>query len=309
MKLSKPKFWATKKSILSLFLMPVSKLLLIFSTIKQKISTEKDFDIPIICVGNIFIGGTGKTPLSIEIANQLKNSRKVAIIKKYYKEHRDEHRLINAKTDCLVLDSKRSLAIDKAQSNGFKVAILDDGFQDYSIKKDLNIICFNSNQLAGNEYTFPSGPLREKLESIKRANIIIINGHINKVFEEKIIAISSDVKIFYSKYIPSNIEQFKNKKIFAFAGIGNPENFFQTLNENSLNLQKTLAFPDHYKFSKTEIQNMVNESRKENLELVTTEKDYYRIQDFGFKEIQYLKIDLKILERERFFSQIMSVIQ
>jgi tetraacyldisaccharide 4'-kinase len=277
--------------------------------LKKKNSVERNFNIPVICVGNIYIGGTGKTPLSIEIANQLNKLKKTAIIKKYYKEHKDEHELINAKTNCLILDANRSLAIEKAKKNGYKIAILDDGFQDHSIKRDLNILCFNSNQLIGNGYTFPSGPLREKLESIKRADIVIINGRKNKIFEETIINISRDINIFYSEYVALNIKQFKNKKICAFAGIGNPENFFKTLSDNNIHLKKTFSFPDHYEFSKTEIANIINYSKKESLELITTEKDYYRIRNFGFKNIKYLKIDLKILKKEKFFHQIMSTVQ
>lgn len=309
MKISKPKFWETQKNIFSFILTPISKFLLMYAFLKKKNSVEKNFNIPVICVGNIYIGGTGKTPLSIEIANQLNKLKKTAIIKKYYKEHKDEHELINAKTNCLILDTDRSLAIEKAKKNGYKIAILDDGFQDYSIKKDLNILCFNSNQLIGNGYTFPSGPLREKLESIKRADIVIINGQKNKIFEETIINISSDINIFYSEYVALNIKQFKNKNICAFAGIGNPENFFKTLNDNNLHLKKTFSFPDHYEFSKTEITNIINYSKKENLELITTEKDYYRIRNFGFKNIKYLKIDLRILKKEKFFHQIMSAVQ
>ena len=151
--------------------------------------------------------------------------------------------------------------------------------------------------------------MREKLESIKRADIVIINGRKNKIFEETIINISRDINIFYSEYVALNIKQFKNKKICAFAGIGNPENFFKTLSDNNIHLKKTFSFPDHYEFSKTEIANIINYSKKESLELITTEKDYYRIRNFGFKNIKYLKIDLKILKKEKFFHQIMSTVQ
>ena len=111
MKISKPKFWKTQKNIFSFILMPISKFLLMYAMLKKKNSVN----IPVICVGNIYIGGTGKTPLSIEIANQLNKLKKTAIIKKYYKEHKDEHELINAKTNCLILDANRSLAIEKAK--------------------------------------------------------------------------------------------------------------------------------------------------------------------------------------------------
>ena len=194
--------------------------------------------------------------------------------------------------------------IEEAESKRFDIAVLDDGFQDYTIRKNLNILCFNTQQLVGNNFTFPSGPLRESLQSIKDSQIIVLNGEKNIEFEKKITSISNKVNIYYSQYNPSNISLFKDKKIFAFAGIGNPDNFFQTLVENNIKLEKKLAFPDHYNFSKAEIQKMVDFSIRNNLKLVTTEKDYYRIKNYGFRNIHYLKIELEIFEINKFLNEI-----
>ena len=309
MKILKPKFWGKKNNLISILLLPISFFLQILSTIKKKITIEHSFKIPIICVGNIYLGGTGKTPASILIANELKkHKKKPAIIKKYYSGHIDEHNLINNKIDCLFLNKQRSKGIIAAKNSKYDIAILDDGFQDYSIKKNLNILCFNSNQLIGNGLTLPSGPLRENLNAIKKTQIVLINGNKNESFEKKILDISNKVKIFYSKYLPTNIEEFKNKKLFAFAGIGNPNNFFSLLTENKLNIEKKLEFPDHYTFKKLEIERMANESLKNDLQLLTTEKDYFRIKDFGFKNIKYLKIKLEILEKDKFMDQVLSFI-
>ena len=125
-----------------------------------------------------------------------------------------------------------------SEKNNFDLAILDDGFQDKSIKKNFNILCFNSNQLIGNGLVFPSGPLREGLSSIKRANVVVINGKKDNSFEKKINNVSKNIEIFYSNYEPINIKEFQRKRIFAFAGIGNPENFFKMLVENDIDLQK-----------------------------------------------------------------------
>ena len=111
--------------------------------------------------------------------------------------------------------------------SSFDTVILDDGFQDVRIKKDMNIICFNQNQLIGNGLTLPSGPLREKLSSLKNADVIIINGKKDKKFEEKLVKINEKLEIFYSCYKPINLDQFRNAKLMALAGIGNPENFFE----------------------------------------------------------------------------------
>ena len=284
MKILKPKFWERKNNLIALLLLPISFFLQLLIIIKKKLTFEHSFKIPVICIGNIYLGGTGKTPLSILIATELKkHNKKPAIIKKYYSEHADEHNLINNSLDCLFLSKQRSQAINNAEKKHYDVAILDDGFQDYSIKKNLNILCFNSNQLIGNGMVLPAGPLRENLNAISKSQIVVINGNKNKIFEEKILSISNKVKIFYSKYLPENIDEFKNKNLFAFAGIGNPSNFFKLLTDNNLNLQKKLVFPDHYKFSKLEIQKMIDESNKNNWELVTTEKDFFRIKHYGFK--------------------------
>ena len=229
-------------------------------------------------------------------------------MRKYYKNHKDEHRLIKEKTNSLILNSSRSAAIKEAEKNNYDAVILDDGFQDYSIKKDLNILCFNSNQLIGNGLLFPSGPLREGMSSIRDAKIIIINGKTNKEFEKKIFEISNNTNIYYSKYLPLNTSQFKGKKILAIAGIGNPDNFFETLKENHLDIQKTISFPDHYEFKKEELEKIIEEARQNNWEIVTTEKDYYRINILGFKNIKYLEIELKILDKEKLISQILRYI-
>jgi len=307
MKILKPKFWEKNNNLISLLLLPISFFLQLLIVIKKKLTIEHSFKIPVICIGNIYLGGTGKTPLSILIVKELrKHNKKPAIIKKYYPEHIDEHSLINDSLDCLFLDKQRSKAVDSAEKEQYDVAILDDGFQDYSIKKNLNILCFNSNQLIGNGMTLPSGPLRENINAIKKTQIVLINGNKDELFEEKILSISNKVKIFYSKYLPENVEEFKNKNLFAFAGIGNPSNFFKLLGDNNLNVHTKFAFPDHYKFSKLEIQKMIDESLKNNFELVTTEKDYFRIKHYGFQHIKFLKIKLEILEKDKLINQILN---
>ena len=306
MKFLKPKFWESRSNILAILLSPISLLFYFLTSLRKSFISPKKFKIPIICVGNIYVGGTGKTPVSIMIANILKtNNKNPAIIKKYYKDHEDEHKLINNITNSLILNKNRVAAIEKAERENFDVGILDDGFQDHTIKKTLNIICFNNRQLIGNGLVFPAGPLRERLSSLKRAQIVIINGEKNKIFEEKILNISKNIKIFYSEYLPINIEQFKNKKLFAFAGIGNPNNFFELLSRYNLNVQKKISFPDHYEFKKKEIEQITRDAVNNNLDLITTEKDFYRVKDYGFKDLRYLKVDLKIEEKNKFITEVL----
>lgn len=308
MKISKPNFWNKKNNIISYCLLPVAYIYQMLFFLKKKFTYEISFKIPVICLGNIYIGGTGKTPLSILIAEELIiNKKKPAIIKKYYYNHSDEHNLINAKLNCLFLNKKRTAALRDAINKQCDFAILDDGFQDYSIKKDLNILCFNSEQLIGNGMTIPSGPLREKLNSIKKSDIVIINGKKNQIFENKIKSISKKTKVLYSKYIPTNIKDFKNKNLLAFAGIGNPLNFFKLLTDNQLQVKKKIEFPDHYEFEKMEIQKMIDLADKENLQIITTEKDYFRIKKFKFKDINFLKIRLEIEKKNELINHILNL--
>ncbi len=301
----KPQFWSKKISLFAVFLWPISLIYRLSYYLKTVFTREVKFKIPIICIGNIYLGGTGKTPLSILIAEELKKTGKIpAIIKKDYSNHFDENSLIKTKTKSLYLGENRKIALDKAINDNCNVAILDDGFQDFSIKKDLNILCFNSKQLIGNGMVIPAGPLREGINSIKRADIIIINGQKNCKFEKKLFKKFKNLEIFYTKYIPININEFKKKKLFAFAGIGNPNNFFDILIEENLYIQKKTSFPDHYNFKEKDIKDIINYSQKNNLQPVTTEKDYHRIKNLGFKNIKYLKVRLSIFNNDKFFKKI-----
>ena len=307
MKLFKPFFWETN-NIISILLIPLSLLVRLSIFIKKTFIKKLTFKIPIICIGNIYIGGTGKTPLSIFLAQELKSmGKKPTIIKKFYKEHQDEHDLIKINFNSLILNKKRSEAIDEAIQKNFDTVILDDGFQDYRIKKDISILCFNQNQLIGNGKVIPAGPLRESFSSIKNAQIIIINGQKNLHFEKKILKENSKLSIFYTKYKPQNIEELKRKKIIAVAGIGNPINFFNLLSEYKFKIDKTIAFPDHYQFSKSEILDILNDAKKNDCQVLVTEKDYYKIKKYDLKEVKFLKVRLEIDNKLDFLKKIDSI--
>ena len=309
MKFYKPNFWKKKYyNIYSLILLPISIIIQFLFFIQKGIITPKKFNIPVICIGNIYIGGTGKTPLTLELYNILKSMNKnPAIVKKFYKNHYDEIELIKQNVGNLFTNSSRKKAMDEVQNKNFDVAILDDGYQDCSIKKDLKILCFNEKQLIGNGHTIPSGPLREKLSSIKKSQIVVINGNENKNFENKLKKIFKDINIFYSRYISEIPKEFNNKKFLAFAGIGNPENFFDTLREYGLNVNKSKIFPDHYSYKKNEIENLLDLANKNKLDLITTEKDHYRLKKLGFN-INYLKIKVQIEKKDKFEKLIKSYI-
>ena len=299
-KLLKPEFWSGSYiNFYSLILLPISIFIQVLIFIKCKFTKKNRFSIPIICIGNIYIGGTGKTPTTLKIYQILKKlGKKPVIVKKYYKNQLDEIDLIKSNTKNIFTAKKRRFAIEDAINKKFNTVILDDGFQDHSIQKSLNILCFNSSQLLGNQHTIPSGPLREKLKSIKRSQLILINGKRNAKFEIKLKKIHNKIKIIYTKYVPKNLKNFKNKKYLAFAGIGNPKNFFDLLDSFKISTKEKVYFPDHYNYSKSDINKLIAQAKKKKLKLITTEKDFYRLKKIGYKNIEYLSVELKI-ENER----------
>jgi len=190
----------------------------------------------------------------------------------------------------------------------FEVAILDDGFQDPSIKSDISIICFNEKQWIGNGFVIPSGPLREKLTALKRCNYVFINGDQNLELEKTINQFNPKIKIFYTQYKLINLDDIKNKKVLAFAGIGNPTNFFDLLKNNNIEIIETLNFPDHYNFKKIDILNLNKKAKELNACLVTTEKDYFRLNNEDKKNINCLKIKLLIDKKEEFINELKKII-
>ena len=306
MKLYKPKFWNFKNNLITIFLLPISYVVEGFNFLRKRLNYINTFRIPIICVGNIYIGGTGKTPTSILLAKELtKKGKKPAIVRKFYKSHHDEYSLITKNFTNLITNKDRASAINNALQIGCDSIILDDGFQDHKIKKDINILCFNLKQKVGNGYVLPAGPLRENLNSLINAHIIILNGERDKIFEKYILKYNKKLSIFYSKYIPEKIHRLKKKKVYAFAGIGNPQNFFDMLENNNVMVAKTKVFPDHYQFNKKEILKILKDAKRNKLKIVTTEKDYSRIKHLNFKEIECVKVSLRIIGKDKFVKKIL----
>ena len=305
----KPKFWDKNKiSFFSILLFPVSLLIKVLSLFKRFVIKTNQSSIPIICVGNIYLGGTGKTPLCIEIFLILKNlNMNPVFVRKKYDSFQDEADL-QKQVGPVYQNKKRIEAVKEALQNKANVAILDDGFQDFSINKNLSIVCFNKKQWVGNGLTIPSGPLRESLSALKRANCVVINGEKNRDIENKIFSKNKEIKIFYTKYRAKNISEFKNKKVIAFAGIGNPENFFDLLKDNKIDIEEEIKFPDHHEYSEETLENLINKAKENNNILLTTEKDYFRIAENYKQNISFLKIEVEIENRNQFIDQIKKII-
>lgn len=298
MKIKKPKFWDyNKPNIISYILWPLSLFLQFLSNLKLLIVSKKKFkEIKTICVGNIYVGGTGKTSLSLMIYDiLLKNKIKTCFIKKYYSDQKDEQKILENKGK-LFNFSKRELSLEKAIKENYDVAIFDDGLQDKSIEYDLSFVCFNNLNFIGNGLTMPSGPLRESFKNIKKYKYIFLNGNMENIknIREKILETNSNAKIFEAKYIPMNINEFDlNEKYLVFSGIGNHKTFLSMLKNNKMIINKDIEFPDHYNYSEKDLKNILKISKNNNLKILTTEKDFFRI-NIKLNEIKFIKSKLEI---------------
>ena len=300
MKIIKPKFWRNL-NIISLLLYPLSLITFFVNQIKKQ-SFKKEYSIKTICVGNLSVGGTGKTSLVIEMQKQLsKKNRKITIIKKKYSNQYDEISLIKKKGKLLV-HKERKVALSIAQKKGFDLAIMDDGLQQKNIKYDLKIACFNSQEGFGNGLLLPAGPLRENLYELKNYDLAFINGEKKNIqLTKKLKSINKNLKIFEGKYQPINLKKLKNKKNYLmFCGIGNPQEFENTLEKYNFRIKKKIFFPDHYKISKKELIKIKKLAKANKLNIITTEKDYFRLENYERNSINYLQVNLKIKKIKQF---------
>jgi len=179
--------------------------------------------------------------------------------------------------------------------------------QDKSINYDLKIVCFNNVQWIGNGFLIPAGPLREGIKSLKKYDAVILNGDSskNKFIKKTIKKISNKLKIFESYYKPVNLNKFNIKKNYVvFSGIGNNNNFTTLLKNNSFNIFKNFNFPDHYSFKSSEINNIIKYAKNNNCKIITTEKDFLRLDDKFKNKMEYLKIEIKIKKYDTFYKYI-----
>ena len=216
--------------------------------------------------------------------------------------------MIKGKSINLIAERSRLNALKSFSENNYDVCILDDGLQDYRFKKDIKIFCFDQNDFIGNGFLLPAGPLRETFDTIKDADFILIKGEKDSKLENQLIKYVNINKLYYVDYSPKNINDFKNKKILAFAGIGSPENFFSLLKKSNLQIFKTLSFPDHYNYKLSDLKKINFLAEKDGLKVLTTEKDYYRLKHFNLNNFDYLKIEYKIDNEKKFQDEILKIL-
>ena len=302
MQFIKPKFWDLKKpNLLSYLLLPFTIPIRINNILLELKSKKKDQRIKTICVGNICVGGTGKTPTTIKLY-QLLNQQgyEVVTANKNYKKHLDEKIILEKKTETISSRDRQEI-IDKAISMKKKILIFDDGLQDKKISYDIEFVCFDQKNWLGNGLLLPSGPLREKIRSLKKYSCVFLkkNGEdiSNKI--QLIKDINPNIKIFYTHFEPLNIDQFdKSEKYLIFSGIGNPNDFKSLLIKNKLNIIDEIIYPDHYMYNESDIIRIKKHANNLGAKIITTEKDYVKISHLDKEDINLLEVDL-IIENEK----------
>jgi len=310
MSIKKPKFWDYKKpNIYAYILYPLAFIIKIISFLIIKLSKKnrKKTKIKTICIGNIYVGGTGKTSLSLKINEILKQKNiKSCFIKKFYRTQIDEQKLLKDKGE-LFLSHKRINAIFEAEKYNYDIAICDDGLQDSSIDYDIKLVCFNTINWIGNGMTLPSGPLRESINNLKSYEHVFLNGNLEniEILKKQILKINPKINIYLGKYEPINLDQFNNNENYlVFSGIGNHQTFVSMIGNYGLNVIKDLEFPDHYQYTQNDINQILVEANNLNCQIITTEKDYYRLKNLKNEKIKYLMSELKIINEEKIISLI-----
>ena len=297
----KPEFWDYKNpNLLSKILFPFTfpvRVSNFFFKYFPKINNKKIIS---ICVGNIYLGGTGKTPTTIKLYNLIRKlEKKIATGKKFHSSHQDEIKILKKKT-FLISKKSRNEILKYAVKKGKKIIIFDDGLQDKYIDYDIKFVCFDSLSGFGNGNLIPAGPLREDLLSIKRFDAVFIKKIKKK--NQKIIndikKINPRIKIFNTQFKIKNKKNLNlSKKYLVFSGIGNSDGFYKFLKNENFKISKFLKYPDHYKYKNDDLKKIIDIAKKQSSSIITTEKDFTKIPEKYKKKIKYIEVDL-IIENE-----------
>ncbi len=313
-----PKFWyedSINSKIKSIILFPLSILWILFNRLKSLFTKVYNSKLKVVCVGNLTVGGTGKTPYAIytfKILRELgynpvfltrgyKGTHKgpIEVNKSHTYNDIGDEALLLSKIGTTIISKNRSLGakfIEKHKKK-FNVIIMDDGLQNNQLNHDIRFLLVDKNLKFGNKLCLPAGPLRQTLKSgIKGVDRIVITGS-NKINDINLFKIFN-IPIIETKTRVINAPKIQNKKLFAFCGLGNPNKFYQTLNENGYDISFTKSFPDHYNYNHQDINKLILTATKQNLELITTEKDYVKINNKN-KLIHVLSIEMHLSLKDK----------
>jgi len=305
-----PKFWK-KRSALSLALMPLSVLYSIASFLRPFLTSRYRASATIICVGNVTVGGAGKTPIVLAITELLSiKGMKVAIASRGYKGDikqptlvdKNKHTVNSVGDEPLMLTriaptyiaAKRPLAISMAEKSGANIIIMDDGMQNPTVAKDLTLLVIDGKYGIGNSLIMPAGPLREGISNgVKRADaVILIGADETGILQHKALQTKPSIPTIRAKLVPCGEIPDKTRPYLAFAGIGNPDKFFSTLAASGYNVIGEVPFPDHYNYTDADINTLINKAENLGAELITTQKDEVRLPIFASKKIRVLTVKI-----------------
>jgi tetraacyldisaccharide 4'-kinase len=304
-----PEFWSRGQGgLLAVLLSPIGLLYAAAGKLRRSFSTPWQSPVPVICVGNVVVGGAGKTPVALDIAGRLSGGGKsVSFLSRGYGGSEPGPHLVDTTVDQpsrvgdepLLLSRIAPTWISRERVCGAKVAgadadiiIMDDGFQNPSIQKTCSLLVIDGTYGVGNGRCMPSGPLREPLSSaLGRTDAVIIIGDDRAGIA---VFIPNDVVVLRASVIPGpELETFITKPIIAFAGIGQPQKFFDTLKNGGCSLTSSHAFADHHAYTSAEITRLKEEAERTGSRLVTTEKDLVRIAQDQRDGIDVLTITLQ----------------
>ncbi|MGY8708558.1 tetraacyldisaccharide 4'-kinase [Bradyrhizobium sp. 18BD] len=292
-----PAFWYRPRSPKSHLLTPLGAL---YGAITARRMVRRGFDagIPVICVGNYHVGGAGKTPTVLALTKLLRELGETPVVlsrgyggrlKGPVMVDRERHTAADIGDEPLMMvrDVPVAVAHDRlegvalAKSQGATVILMDDGFQNPRLLKDTSLIVIDSERGLGNGKVFPAGPLRAPLRAqLARTDALVLIGDgraANDVAAELAKRNKPELRARL-KPDAASLAQLFGKPVFAFAGIGDPERFFRTLRTSGIQVARTRAFADHHMFSDDEIAALGAEAGREQLTLVTTEKDLARLR-------------------------------
>lgn len=295
-----PKYWQSN-SFVSKLLEPFGKLYGVATKLRLKLKTPRKTTVPVICIGNITAGGTGKTPVSISVAKMLitamhhpifvtrgyggKLSNVLVNNKKHTAQDVGDEPLLLSEQAPVVVNADRYAGAELAVKEGADVIVMDDGFQNPTLHKDLSFLVFDGHYGIGNGKIIPAGPLRETFaDGIKRADALIILGK-----DKHDLAKRTKLPVFFGHTEPVQTT-VGDTDVVAFAGIGHPQKFYHTLQQQGYNVVETIDFPDHHFYSKDELENILQKAKELNAEVYTTSKDFVKIPSLYHKSINMLEI-------------------
>jgi tetraacyldisaccharide 4'-kinase len=289
--------------------------------------------LPVICVGNPTVGGSGKTPTALAVARILlaAGRRPYFLTRGYGGEQAGPllvdtavHRAIDVGDEPLLLARVAPTIVARDRVTGAEairdtdadVIIMDDGFQNPSLAKDLSILVIDARRGLGNGKVLPAGPLRATIDSqLDLAQAILIIGENSEDSKTLVAAKSRGLPVFHGRLQPDPkaLDALAQYPVFAFAGIGDPEKFFATLRDARIDVRLRDAFPDHHVYRGAEIMALMVRAEREGLVLVTTEKDLMRLHGEPdaarlLDVLRVLPVSLAVDETEEFGNLVLSAL-